>query len=71
MGAAAQLGMDSSELFTNEDLDDFADEKEDSDEKKPKRWTIIVFLLHRFVDRTADPDPRVSAFFWKLDLDPH
>jgi hypothetical protein len=37
MGAAAQLGMDSSELFTNEDLDDFADEKEDSDEKKPKR----------------------------------
>jgi hypothetical protein len=37
MGGAAQLGIDSSELFTNEDLDDFADEKEESDEKNPKR----------------------------------
>jgi len=36
MGGAAQLGVDSNQLFTNEDLD-VGDEKEESDENKPKR----------------------------------
>jgi len=71
MGGAAQLGIDSSELFTNEDLDDYADEKEDSDEKKPKRWTLIVFICSCLLTGLRIQIRVNPHYFRKLDPDPH